>query len=60
VDKPRKENISKIYCEKCDSIFNSKTKYEKHLETHSSGAYCESCQLDTAVQKIAKLSKRFT
>jgi len=59
MDKSQKKgNISKIYCEKCDSIFESRNKYDEHFSKHSSGVYCELCPIDTVVQKLANLFKR--
>jgi len=52
-----KKIVNKIYCEKCNSIYNSREKYEKHLKNHS-GVSCESCPLDVAVQKFVNLFKR--
>ncbi|MFB5630464.1 MAG: hypothetical protein ACE5RN_02635 [Nitrosopumilaceae archaeon] len=53
MDKPySRENISKIYCEKCDKIFDSKEKYEQHFVTHSSNTSCESCPIDMILEKI--------
>ena len=52
-----KNNVSKIYCEKCDAVFGSREKFNKHLENHSSVS-CESCPLDVAIEKITKLFKR--
>ena len=57
-DSKNKDNISKIYCEKCDTVFDSKKKYEAHSFKHSSGVSCESCPLDIAVEKIVNLFKR--
>ena len=54
----KKANILKIYCEKCDLIFVNQQKYESHLTQHSSTVYCESCPLDTVIQKITKLFKK--
>ncbi len=53
-----KENVSKIYCEKCDEVFNSKQKYEDHLSKHSSGISCESCPIDSVLGKIIGLFKK--
>lgn len=53
-----KINVSKIYCEKCDSVFDSRKRYEEHYSKHSSGVYCESCPIDVVVQKIVNLFKR--
>ncbi len=49
----------KIYCERCNSIFESKEKFYKHLDTvHSSGASCESCPIDTVISKLVGLFKK--
>ena len=53
----KNNNISKVYCEKCDSIFDSREKFEKHYEKHL-GIICESCPIDTAIDKFTKLFKR--
>ena len=53
-----KEDVSKMYCEKCDTVFDSKKKYEAHSSKHSSGVSCESCPIDIAVEKIVNLFKR--
>ena len=52
-----KNNVTKIYCEKCDSIFESREKFEKHFDSHSS-VTCETCPIDTALSKFAGLFKR--
>ncbi len=49
--------VNKIYCEKCNYIYNSREKYEYHLENHSS-VFCEYCPLDVAIQKFVNLFKR--
>ena len=54
---PGKENVTKIYCEKCDQIFNSKQKYDDHSSKHSSVVSCESCPIDTVLGKIIGLFK---
>jgi hypothetical protein len=41
-----RENVSKIYCEKCDKIFNSREKYDVHYSEHSSGVSCESYRVN--------------
>lgn len=53
----KKESVAKIYCEKCDSIFESKVKYEEHCQEHL-GVSCESCPIDSVVQKIVNLFKK--
>ena len=57
-DSERKETRSKIYCEKCDTVFDSRKKYDAHYSKHDSGIYCESCPLDVAVSKFVNLFKR--
>ena len=54
----KKPNASKIYCEKCDVVFESREKYETHLDGHSSSIICESCPLDTIIQKFTGLFKK--
>ncbi len=54
----RKENVSKIYCEKCDEIFDSRQKYEQHILNHTSGTSCESCPIDMILEKIIGFFKR--
>jgi hypothetical protein len=53
-----RENVSKIYCEKCDEIFDSKQKYETHTSKHSSDTSCESCPIDMILEKIIGFFKR--
>jgi len=53
----KKSSTTKIYCEKCDSVFESREKFEKHYEKHS-GVSCEACPLDVAISKLIGLFKR--
>jgi len=57
IESHKKENVAKIYCEKCDSIFESKTKYQEHYQEHL-GISCESCPIDSVMQKIVNLFKK--
>ena len=57
MDKPSRNSVSKVYCEKCDLIFESRERFEKHLDSHS-GVQCEVCPIDTAISKFASLFKR--
>jgi len=50
--------ITKVYCEKCDLVFNSRDKFEKHLASHSSTVVCEVCPVDTVIAKFLDLFKR--
>ncbi len=52
-----RQDVAKVYCEKCDAVFDSRKKYERHLDRHS-GVSCESCPLDTAVEKLSRLFRR--
>lgn len=51
-------NVRKVYCDKCDLIFESREKFEKHFDRHSSNVACEVCPIDTALSKFANLFKR--
>ena len=51
-------NTTKVYCEKCDLVLNSREKYLKHLETHSSTIPCDVCPIDTVIGKFVNLLKR--
>ena len=58
VEKPSKNNIAKVYCEKCDLVLESREKFEKHLDSHSSSIACEVCPIDTAIAKFVNLFRR--
>jgi len=49
---------TKIYCEKCDLILNSRNDFLKHLETHSSTIPCDVCPIDTVIEKFVNLLRR--
>lgn len=53
-----KHNVRKVYCVKCDLIFESREKFEKHFDSHSANIACEVCPIDTALSKFANLFKR--
>ena len=57
MEKLSKNNITKVYCEKCDLIFQSREKFEKHLDSHSSNTN-EVCPIDTVLSKFVNLFKR--
>lgn len=51
---------AKVYCERCDAVFPSRSEYERHLGRHAGGgagggAGCEECPLDTAISKLIGL-----
>ena len=58
VEKPSKTNVTKVYCERCDLIFESREKFEKHFERHSSNVTCEVCPIDTVISKFVNMFKR--
>lgn len=58
VEKLSKNNVSKVYCERCDLIFESREKFEKHFDNHSSTISCETCPVDTAIAKFVNLFRR--
>ena len=51
-------NNKKIYCEKCDLVLNSREKFLKHLQTHSSTIPCDVCPIDVAIDKFVNLFKK--
>ena len=51
-------NNLKVYCENCDLILNSRQKYLKHLESHSSTIPCDVCPIDTVVEKLINFFTR--
>ena len=48
----------KIYCERCDLVLNSREKFLKHLQTHSSTIPCDVCPIDVAIDKFVNLFKK--
>ena len=53
-----RNNVTKVYCTRCDLIFESREKFEKHLDKHSSNIVCEVCPIDIVLSKFASLFKR--
>jgi len=47
---------SEHLCDQCDASFFTKEGLEKHFQRQH-GIYCESCPIDTAVQKITDIKK---
>ena len=58
MNKPSKNNVTKVYCVTCDLIFESREKFEKHLDSHSSNVVCEVCPIDTVIAKFVNMFKR--
>ena len=58
MEKTEKHHVRKVYCSKCDLLFNSREKFDKHFERHSSSTFDESCPVDTVIGKFVNLFKR--
>ncbi len=58
MNKSSKNNARKVYCEKCDLVLESREKFEKHLDEHSSSIACEVCPIDMVIAKFVNLFKR--
>ena len=58
MEKSGENNISKVYCSKCDQIFSSRKKFEKHFDEHNRGVGCEVCPIDTVIEKFVNLFRR--
>ena len=58
MNKVSKNNVTKVYCVTCDLIFESREKFEKHLDSHSSKVTCEVCPIDTVISKFMNIFKR--
>ena len=58
VEKSSKNNVTKVYCEKCDLVFETREKFENHFDSHSSSIPCDVCPIDTAIAKFVNLFKR--
>jgi len=58
LDKSIKNKVTKVYCSKCDLIFENRAKFEKHLDAHYSNVVCEACPVDTAIAKFMNLFRR--
>jgi hypothetical protein len=50
--------VTKVYCSKCDIVFESRESFEKHLQRHSSIYECEICPVDTVIGKFIDLFRR--
>ncbi len=58
MEKSKKYNVSKVYCSKCDLIFESREKFERHFDAHYSNVICEACPIDTVIAKFVNLFRR--
>ena len=48
---------AKVYCEKCDELFDSRSTYDSHMDKHSEVA-CATCPIDMALSKLTRWFKR--
>ena len=57
MEEPAKNNSTKVYCSRCDMIFESRKKFQSHLDVHSSdsSSSCEQCPIDTVIAKLVGL-----
>jgi hypothetical protein len=53
-----KNNVAKIYCVKCDELFNSRRSFEGHLSKHTSKVVSEICPIDTIISKLLNFFKK--
>lgn len=53
-----RNSASKVYCEKCDTVFSSRRDYDRHYQKHSGGVACESCPIDSLVSRVARLFRK--
>jgi len=58
MDKTRKQNVKKVYCSKCDLVFETRERFEKHLQGHYSEFKGETCPVDTVIGKFVDLFRR--
>lgn len=58
MEKSTRGNVSKIYCEKCDEVFDSRQKFEQHFSKHFKNSSCESCPIDVILEKIIGFFKK--
>ncbi len=55
MEEPAKNNPTKVYCSRCDMIFESRKKFQSHLDRHLSDPGCEQCPIDTVIAKLVGL-----
>ncbi|MCH9658780.1 hypothetical protein K0U27_08865 [archaeon] len=53
-----KNHAEKVYCEKCDLVFESRQQFENHLDGHMSKFVCETCPVDTVISKLVNIFRR--
>ena len=58
LEKSTKNNVTKVYCSKCDLIFETREKFENHFDSHYSNVVCEVCPVDTVIAKFVNLFRR--
>jgi len=58
VVKSSENNVRKVYCTRCDTVFDSRKLFETHLIKHSSTVLCEICPIDIAISKFVNLFRK--
>lgn len=54
-----KKRTRKIYCDVCDSLFDSSETFDNHLDSHKgSPGGCEPCPIDVAISKFFSFFKK--
>lgn len=48
----------KVYCDRCDSVFESRVEFDRHASRHIYGVMQEVCPIDTALSKLAGALRR--
>ncbi|KAF6242502.1 hypothetical protein C6988_07420 [Nitrosopumilus sp. b1] len=57
-DFKKRTNVNKVYCSKCDLVFDSRSEFEKHLQKHSGSTTCDACPIDTVINKLLGFFKK--
>ena len=50
--------MTKVYCEKCNDVFGSREKFDRHVESVHGESGCDVCIIDAALSKIAGFFKK--
>jgi len=58
VEKQGKSSVTKVYCSKCDLVFETRKKFENHFDAHNSSVGCETCPVDTAIAKFVNFFRK--
>ena len=58
MDPEKKSHINKVYCDHCDTVFDSQEEFKRHRDMQSGAIACESCPIDTVINKFIGIFKR--